>query len=44
MSELVKTMVEDNEDDDDDDDNLPEVPLPNVKVRFSSCDFDFCSK
>lgn len=31
MSELVKTMIEDN--DDDDEDNIPEVPLPNVKVR-----------
>jgi hypothetical protein len=28
--------VEDNEEDDDED-NLPEVPLPNVKVRLHTC-------
>jgi len=44
MSELVKTMIED-EDDDDDDDNEDEqeIPLPNVKSNVLSKVIEFCN-
>ena len=46
MSELVKSMMDDNEDDDDDDDDenekSTEIPLPNVKSEVLRKVIEFC--
>ena len=44
MSELVKTMMDEDGDDDDDDDGneAPEIPLPNVKASVLRKVIDFC--
>jgi S-phase kinase-associated protein 1 len=39
MSELVKSMIEE----EDDDENTPEIPLPNVKSTVLKKVIDFCS-
>ena len=42
MSELIKTIVEDEDDDEDDCDEVQEIPLPNVKSGILSKVIEFC--
>ena len=48
MSELVKSMMDDNEDDDDDDEDenekSTEIPLPNVKSNVLQKVIEFCEQ
>lgn len=41
MSELIKSMIEENEDDDDEEE-AQEIPLPNVKTSILSKVIEFC--
>ena len=42
MSELVKSMMEEDGDDNDDEDNVQEIPLPNVKAAVLRKVIEFC--